>query len=634
MQLFLILVCVLSCTGYRFQLKANENGRFVYTGHNGEHRYCTTCQTGQNDKENFRTQQGDCIRQNFGVPLHDGRNISLICKEGTPGAMIPGCGPLPTSGELSWSTESGRPVQVNSMVYEVYHPRCSHKGIMNRDLRSIRCGEDLRWNASIRGLRCLYGCGTFPAGLTWRLMNGNGVGNESLLGETYISECSPGHKRSMVMYCGLDSRWHTNYTTLCETDECEQWYCSVEILIGCSLGALLAILCVVACLYIRYTDDAHSPSSKIPTTPETDEESRMIGRVLENETNRLPSECSTDTEETFAGSPTPEENECHQFDRWPSINTTSTEYRFSHSSNENIRVFPALRTDHDADGNLRFTIQKGEMVYIATKEKLNESDCLQIWRPEGDSYRGVAMHPFLHVISSVNSGDSGIYFWRTDSSSKERYKFYLEVDDRGQPDGWESSSTNLLANAGSSGDVHEDHTEYHSSVSNPCFAGMYPSLSEASLLNKDINKGNFSIEEPVCGLQIDTIYREQNWETFRKHLCACLDSSASGEARACWREIARKYLNRTEAYLSSVEWHKEDDTDDGPAHLILDDLRTAYRAITIGQLAANLPPNSELINCISTFHHDCAFCIRLYNRMHQTRPKDVHGEMGRPLIPF
>lgn len=81
---------------------------------------------------------------------------------------------------------------------------------------------------------------------------------------------------------------------------------------------------------------------------------------------------------------------------------------------------------------------------------------------------------------------------------------------------------NLLVGASSSGDVHEDHTECrhrklttvifklysclfltvtyvfcvgcfsdHSSVSNPCFAGLCPSLSEASSSMTEDNNGNF-----------------------------------------------------------------------------------------------------------------------------------------------
>ncbi|XP_011439199.3 uncharacterized protein [Magallana gigas] len=561
MWLLLILACVLGCAGYQFQMKGNETGRFVYTGNNGGHRYCTTCETGQNDAINKRTQQSECIDQNFKVSMPDGSK-EPICKEGVIDAIIPGCGPLPAADGLSWRTKSGRPIQVNSTVYEVYYSICSQNGVLNRDLQSIRCGEDLGWNASIQGLRCLYGCGPFPNGSKWRLQNGSEAGNESLVGETYFSECSPGHKRSIVMYCGPDSKWHTNYSTPCETDKCEQWYCSVEILIGSSLGAFLGILILISCIYMLCcTDTAITPPS---------------GSVLE---------------------------------------------LMSLTSNENIRVFQALCSGTNNEGILQFTVQKGETIFIATKEKLNDSDCLRIWRQDPESYRGVEMHPFLHCISCVEIGDSGFYYWRTASWSKERYcKFDLKVVDRGQPDGLESSDLNLLASTGSSGDVHEDHTEYHSSVSNPCLAGLCPSLSEASLLTED-NK-----DEPVCGLQIDTIYRDPIWDTFLKCLCDCLNSSASGRECACWREIAKMYLKRTDAYLSSIEWYKEGGPVNGPAYLILDDVRRAYRAITIGQLAANLqPPNLDLMNCINNFHHDCTFCTRLYYRMHQTRPKDVHG---------
>ncbi|XP_034303280.2 uncharacterized protein [Magallana gigas] len=601
MWLLLILACVLGCAGYQFDVKANETGRFVYTGNNGEHRYCTTCETGQNDAINMRTQQSECIEQNFQVPMPDGSK-EPICKEGVIDAIIPGCGPLPASDGLSWRTESGRPIQVKSTAYEVYYPSCSQNGVLNRKLQSIRCGEDLRWNASIQGLRCLYGCGPFPIGLKWRMQNGSEAGNKSLVGDTYFSECSPGHKRRVVMYCGPDSKWNTNYSTPCESDQCEQWYCSVEILIGCSLGAFLGILILIRCIYLR----CHSSSSEVPIpTINDDEESPM----MEKPSTTVPvpekprswsssSEESTDTEETSSGSLTPIEHE------W--------EDQYEH---ENIRVFQALCLGTDNEGILQFTVQKGETVFIATKEKLN---CPQIWRRDPGSYRGVEMHPFLHCISCVESGDSGVYYWQT---SKERYcKFNLKVVDRGQPDGSESCEMNLLASAGSSGDVHEDHTEYHSSVSNPCLAGLCSSLSEVSLFTED-NK-----DEPVCGLQIDTIYRDPIWDTFLTCLCDCLNSSASGLECACWREIAKMYLKRTDAYLSIIEWYKEGDPVNGPAYLILDDVRTAYRAITIGQLAANLqPPNLDLMNCINSFHHNCTFCTRLYYRMHQTRPKDVYG---------
>ncbi|XP_052673696.1 uncharacterized protein LOC128155858 [Crassostrea angulata] len=624
MWLLLILACVLGCAGYQFQLEVNETGRFVYTGNNGRHRYCTTCETGQNDEINMKTQQSECIEQNFQVPMPDGSK-EPICKEGISDAIIPGCGPLPTSDGLSWRTESGRPIQVKSTVYEVYYPICSQNGVLNRDLRSARCGEDLRWNATIQGLRCLYGCGPFPIGSKWRLQNGSEAENESLVGEIYFSECSPRHKRSIVMYCGPDSKWHANYSTPCETDKCEQWYCSVEILIGCSLGAFLGILILVRCIYMHCHFDGHR------TTTNIDEESPMIKvsctavPVPEQttDTTRLSSssEESTDTARTSPGSSTPVEHECDQYELRSLTKTTSLSILSLNPSNENIRVFQALRSTTNNDGILQFIVQKGETVFIATKEKLNDSDCLQIRRQDPESYRGVEMHPFLHCISCVEIDDSGVYYWRTASSSKERYfKFDLKVVDRGQPDGLESSDLNPLASAGSNGDVHEDHTEYHSSVSNPCLAGLCPSLSEASLLTED-NK-----DEPVCGLQIDTIYRDPIWDAFLKRLCNCLNSSASGRECACWREIAKMYLKRTDAYLSSIEWYEEGDPVNGPAYLILNDVRRAYRIITIGQLAANLqPPNLDLMNCINSFHHNCTFCTRLYYRMHQTRPKDVHG---------
>ncbi|XP_052720499.1 uncharacterized protein LOC128192093 [Crassostrea angulata] len=621
MWLLLILACVLGCAGYQFQLKGNETGRFVYTGNNGGHRYCTTCETGQNDDINMKTQQSECIDQNFQVPMPDGSK-EPICKEGISGAIIPGCGPLPTSDGLSWRTKSGRPIQVKSTVYEVYYPKCSQDSVLNRDLHSARCDEDLRWNASIQGLRCLYGCGPFPNGSKWRLQNGSEAGNESLVGETYFSECSPGHKRSIVMYCGPDSKWHTYYSTPCETDKCEQWYCSVEIIIGCSLGAFLGILILIGCIYMRCHFNGHSSPPEPPILTKEYEEIPMIVHVPEGASSTTilssSSEENTDTEETSSGSLTPIEHVWDQYEDMSLTHTTSLGNLSLNPSNENIKVFQALRSGTNKEGILQFTVQKGETVFIATKEKLNDSDCLQIRRQDLESYRGVEMHPFLHCISCVEIGDSGVYYWKT---SKERYcKFNLKVVDRGQPDGVESSELNLLASASSNGDVHEDHTEYHSSVSNPCMAGLCPSLSEASLLTED-NK-----DEPVCGLQIDTIYQDPIWDTFLKCLCYCLSSSASGRECACWREIAKMYLKRTDAYLSSIEWYEEGDPVNGPAYLILNDVRRAYRIITIGQLAANLqPPNLDLMNCINSFHHNCTFCTRLYYRMHQTRPKDVHG---------
>ncbi|XP_052720507.1 uncharacterized protein LOC128192097 isoform X1 [Crassostrea angulata] len=259
----LILAWLLGCAGYRFQLKANETGRFIYTGNNGGHRYCTTCETGQTYEINIKTQQSECIDQNFQVPMPDGSK-EPICKEGISDSIIPGCGPLPTSDRLSWRTESSRPIQVKSTVYEVYYPICSQNGILNRDLHSARCGEDLRWNATIQGLRCLYGCGPFSIGSKWRLQNGSEAGNESLIGETYFSECSPGHKRNIVMYCGPELKWHTNYSTPCETDKCEKWYCSVEILIGIcvGVGGLVLVAVVILIVYAVYRRRRNPP---VPT---------------------------------------------------------------------------------------------------------------------------------------------------------------------------------------------------------------------------------------------------------------------------------------------------------------------------------------------------------------------------------
>lgn len=67
---------------------------------------------------------------------------------------LSGCGPLPMSDGLSWKTRSGRPVQTNSTVYEVYTPQCSNNGELNRDTANVRCWETLRWDIDPTDFRC------------------------------------------------------------------------------------------------------------------------------------------------------------------------------------------------------------------------------------------------------------------------------------------------------------------------------------------------------------------------------------------------------------------------------------------------------------------------------------------------
>ncbi|XP_022326416.2 uncharacterized protein LOC111126224 [Crassostrea virginica] len=80
----------------------------------------------------------------------DGNHI----KTDTSNGLIPGCGPLPKTGGLSWETRSGRPVQENSTVYEEYFPHCPQGEALNSDIRSIRCWETLRWDVHPGNLHC------------------------------------------------------------------------------------------------------------------------------------------------------------------------------------------------------------------------------------------------------------------------------------------------------------------------------------------------------------------------------------------------------------------------------------------------------------------------------------------------
>lgn len=66
---------------------------------------------------------------------------------------ISGCGPLPMSDGLFWKTKSGRQVQTNSTVYEVYTPQCRNSEL-NRDTANVRCWETLRWDVDPADFRC------------------------------------------------------------------------------------------------------------------------------------------------------------------------------------------------------------------------------------------------------------------------------------------------------------------------------------------------------------------------------------------------------------------------------------------------------------------------------------------------
>uniref|UniRef100_A0A8W8LIY8 Uncharacterized protein n=1 Tax=Magallana gigas TaxID=29159 RepID=A0A8W8LIY8_MAGGI len=49
------------------------------------------------------------------------------------------------SDGLFWKTKSGRQVQTNSTVYEVYTPQCRNSEL-NRDTANVRCWETLRYS--------------------------------------------------------------------------------------------------------------------------------------------------------------------------------------------------------------------------------------------------------------------------------------------------------------------------------------------------------------------------------------------------------------------------------------------------------------------------------------------------------
>uniref|UniRef100_K1RM23 Uncharacterized protein n=1 Tax=Magallana gigas TaxID=29159 RepID=K1RM23_MAGGI len=57
------------------------------------------------------------------------------------------------SDGLFWKTKSGRQVQTNSTVYEVYTPQCRNSEL-NRDTANVRCWETLRWDVDPADFRC------------------------------------------------------------------------------------------------------------------------------------------------------------------------------------------------------------------------------------------------------------------------------------------------------------------------------------------------------------------------------------------------------------------------------------------------------------------------------------------------
>lgn len=144
--LYLTITAVKS-SAYNIMLEANETGRFFYED-GGKQMYCTVCPS----EMPYEESTGCKNKNQDGLMPGGGQNP--MCKEGAMGGVIPGCGPLPMSVGLSWRTKSGRPVQVNSTVYEVYIPQCSQNSELNKDNTSFRCWETLRWDVDPADFRC------------------------------------------------------------------------------------------------------------------------------------------------------------------------------------------------------------------------------------------------------------------------------------------------------------------------------------------------------------------------------------------------------------------------------------------------------------------------------------------------
>ncbi|XP_062580520.1 uncharacterized protein LOC134242452 [Saccostrea cucullata] len=647
--IFALLVC---CSGYIFQFEEGETRRFIYKGASGHHHYCTVCTTGKNDEQNRETQQGECIVKNFKPEIPEPKPI---CKESVPDGIIPGCGPLPVLEGLFWKTKSGRPIQNRSTVYEEYFPQCLRTRMLESNFSSIRCGENLKWNVNPTNFRCLKGCGPLPNQFEWKLENGGRTGNESLAGYTYIGFCRPEFKTSITVHCGRNSIWYDDPSqAVCPSEDCDEWYCIVEIQIILALVMLLIPLIIVSlyCARVRKKHAKRSLQIESRLDSELEMERPMIGISDKLERDGHPKLASDDSDnksgdesaETTSTNPDlpGSEGTCNADSTYTNQDLSSSEGNrtpVEHSENpffkqdenikvdqtlqtgvdqeeileftvqrdENIKVFQTLQTGVNQDGILEFTVQMGELVYIATKETMTDVNSLQIKRKDQADYRGVVVYPFLHCIKEIESVDDGIYYWTTTESWPKRNVFLLSVKDRGQPDGLESISSRCRLRSQVSCEVQQEVLDYCSSILKSCLAT--PPSSSISTIT-DVS---------VCTLKIDTIFR--NMEDFLKQLCYCLDNSTSYQLRGCWRVIAKTFLNRTDAYISSVEWHRKGDPDNGPSNLILNDLRRANPNLTIGQLVANLPPNLDLLNTILRFHNDCYFCNRLFHATQQTEPK-------------
>ncbi|XP_061188075.1 uncharacterized protein LOC133196162 [Saccostrea echinata] len=511
---------------------------------------------------------------------------------------LKGCGPLPVIDGLFWKTKSGRPIRNNlSTVYEEYFPECPQTSILESNFSSIRCGENLTWNVNLTELRCLKGCGPLPNRFEWRLENGSRAGNESLAGYRYIGLCRPEFKTSIMAHCGRESIWHKDPSQVtCPSEKCDEWYCSLEIQIA-----------DITCEPYISTSDTESCNETASTNSDL-----SSSEGTNSEGNRTPVEHSENpfckqgelvyiaTKEIMLNSNSlqirrEDQAQAHYrgvavypflhcikeiesldaglyywttTESWPKRNVFLLRVE-----DENIKVFQTLWTGVNQEGILEFTVQRGELVYIATKEIMLNSNSLQIRREDQAQahYRGVAVYPFLHCIKEIELSDAGLYYWTTTESWPKRNVFLLRVEDRGQPDGLESIKSSFRWSC----NVQQDVFEYFSSISNMCLASPPSSLSTTK-------------DELECKLKIDAIFRDM--EDLRKR-------------------------------ISSVEWHRKGNPDNGPSNLILNDLCRAHQNLSIGQLVANLPPNLDLLNTILRFHNDCYFCNRLLYETQQTEPK-------------
>ncbi|XP_062580524.1 uncharacterized protein LOC134242453 isoform X3 [Saccostrea cucullata] len=144
------ILCLNQTSSYRFTLEDNETGRFFYEDGGGNHGYCTSCPTGMNDEENRKTQNGDCITQNFFETMPN-NGPKPFCKENATGGIIPGCGFLPTEGGLTW-LENGSEAGSYSLPGNFYIPKCP---LGQSASAAFHCGENNKWKEDPSSAVCV-----------------------------------------------------------------------------------------------------------------------------------------------------------------------------------------------------------------------------------------------------------------------------------------------------------------------------------------------------------------------------------------------------------------------------------------------------------------------------------------------